>query len=136
MKVYLAGAYAAREQLKEIAGVFEAAGHRVTSRWLEATHEIAPGTVGVAPDHDDQLVYQHASEDFQDIRKAEALVVFVPGPGVLMGNTGGRHVETGFALARGKIVVVVGVAENIFHRAFCLVVPDLQAALEALDGNK
>lgn len=132
MKIYLAGAYATRDALKQVAQRFEVEGHDITSRWLEATHDILPGTVGAALDHDDELVSRRAQEDFEDIGSASALVVFVPGPGVLQGNTGGRHVETGYALALGKRVVVVGVAENIFHRAFCTVVPDLRAALEAL----
>jgi hypothetical protein len=40
----------------------------------------------------------------------------------LGGNSGGRHVETGVALALDIPVLVWGEAENIFHRGICAVV--------------
>jgi len=38
----------------------------------------------------------------------------------------------GYALARRKLVIVVGKAENIFHRGACVVVEDFEEALSVL----
>ncbi len=80
-------------------------------------------------------VADDAPEDW--ISRADVLVLLT---GAALGLTpdecgsGGRHVETGYALAKDKWVVVVGEAENIFHRVGgygCLVevVPNWLAAV-------
>lgn len=55
-----------------------------------------------------------AAEDFADIDAADMFVCFTEKPDV--GHTsGGRHVEFGYALARGKRVILIGPVENIFY---------------------
>lgn len=142
MKIYLASAYCGRDLLRRLAVDFHEAGHDHTSRWLAATHAITPATEGAALGHDEAYTRQHVAEDFADIDEADAVVMFTPsallaldpslGSGVL--GSGGRHIETGYALAHGKPVIVVGEPENIFHRGACTVVPDVQAAVDVLSG--
>lgn len=49
-----------------------------------------------------------------DIARADAVVI-VNDEKVHRTGTGGRHVETGIAIATGKPVVVIGARENVFH---------------------
>ena len=115
MKIYLAGPYRSRAQLQRFAAELTALGFDVTSRWLEETHEINAGTEGAAPALPDAVVAAHAETDLIDIEISEALVLFTSAYVGVEGG-GGRHVETGYAIARSKPVIVVGEPENVFHR--------------------
>jgi nucleoside 2-deoxyribosyltransferase len=139
MKVYLAAPYAARDKMLEIAEVLEAKGHPVTSKWITATHEIHTGTVDAAPDHTDDYLTLQATNDLLDIDEADAVLLF--SASWAMGElelhrhqtlSGGRHVETGYALAKNKLVIVMGEKENIFHRGLCLQADTLEEALGIL----
>lgn len=119
LTVYLAGPYAARDKLALYADELQQVGYRIACRWLDETHEIHSGTAGAAADLADEQVNQHARHDLEDIDKADIVVAFtsdvltIPLP---FGGSGGRHVETGYALAKGKQVVLIGEPENVFHR--------------------
>lgn len=115
MKVYLAGPYAARELLGEYAIELADIGISVTSRWLLETHDITPGTQKAAVDLSDEEVSAHAIADLADVEAADVLVLFTAANVGFEGG-GGRHVETGVAIALNKPVVVVGEPENVFHR--------------------
>lgn len=120
MKVYLAAPYGAREQVRAMAHDLTRIGIHVTSSWLREEHEINKGTVGAAADVADTDVRAHVAKDFDDIRLSDVLVLITESVALLEdGNatSGGRHVETGFALALDKPVIVVGKPENVFHRA-------------------
>jgi hypothetical protein len=139
MRVYIAGAYSARDKLRSAAAKLEDAGHISTARWLDATHAIHRGTINTAPDSSDEYCRDHVGQDFEDIEESDVLLVYSASALVALdpfcrGHTGsgGRHIETGYALASGLTVVVVGEAENIFHRGACIGVPDLEAALSVL----
>lgn len=57
-----------------------------------------------------------ALEDLEDLMRADCCISFTCEPGKPQGrNRGGRHVEFGYALARGYRLIVVGFRENIFH---------------------
>lgn len=102
--VYLAGRYDRRRELEACAAQLPE-GWTSTARWLTGAHEGAT---------DPTTLRACAIEDLVDIRKSDVLVAFTEGPEV--GHTsGGRHVETGFAMALGIPVVVVGPVENVFH---------------------
>lgn len=146
-RLYLAGAYAARDRLAQTAHSLEALGHTVTSRWLKATHAIHPGTEGAALDHDQDYTATHVAEDFADIDAADVLVLYTavammdidrsladPYAAARL-RAGGRHIETGYALARGKRVIVVGEPENIFHRGACTVAPTFYDLVQLLGGD-
>lgn len=49
-----------------------------------------------------------------DIARCDVVVLVNP-PKVHRSGTGGRHVETGLALAIGRPVIVFGARENVFH---------------------
>lgn len=120
MRVYLAAPYGARAQVRGFAEELEQAGHTVTSSWLKEAHEMAPGVVGVAPGIPDQQAHDHVEQDLRDLSVSDVLVLITESVAELeegRATTGGRHIETGAALARVMPVIVVGTPENIFHRS-------------------
>jgi hypothetical protein len=142
ISVYLAAPYVARDGLRELAKQLEYVGMTVTSSWLKEAHEISGGTSGAANDLSDTQVKQHCLSDFVDIDRAAVLVLFTaeaakPLMVANTGNSGGRHVETGYALAKRKKVIVIGEPEHIFHRGLCSIVPDWhEAVLELIAFEK
>jgi nucleoside 2-deoxyribosyltransferase len=115
--VYLAGPYAARDLLGRYARELEQIGYHVGTRWLAEDHSITPGTEGAAVDLADEQAAQHAMDDLADILLAFTAASVLPADErVKRGTSGGRHIETGYALALNKPVVLVGDAENVFHR--------------------
>ena len=111
MKVYLAGRFGDRETLRELRGVLTRAGVMVTSRWLNSHHQ--------AEDPTDEELGQYAYEDLRDIDDADVLVLWNPLHHHRSGR-GGRHVELGYALAKGKRVILIGQRENVFHHLPCV----------------
>lgn len=90
----------------------ERMGHAVTSRWITGVHEIPGKREG-----DDYTVEERAhfsAEDLKDLDEAECIVGFTEFPDA-PANKGGRHVEFGYAIAKGKMLYVVGPRENVFH---------------------
>lgn len=57
---------------------------------------------------------QIATLDLADVDACDVLVAFTKPHGTLT-TGGGRHVEFGYALARGKRMVIIGYRENVFH---------------------
>lgn len=143
MRVYLAASYAGRDLLKEDLDRWKEAGHEVTCGWVKGTRPLEAASFGVSEVSTDWEVTAHAEADLADIDEADVLVHYTagylqsldPSLGDVTHNlhSGGRHVETGYALAKEKYVVVIGPQENIFQRGLCLTAPDLQAALETLE---
>lgn len=115
MRVYLAAPYGARGKVRGYAAQLNEAGFVVTSSWLNEAHEITAGTQGAAPALSDDEVAAHAQSDLWDLQRSQALVLFTAAFVGVEGG-GGRHVETGYAIALGLPVLVVGAAENVFHR--------------------
>lgn len=115
MRVYLASAYPTRERIAAYAEELTRIGFTVTARWLEEKHDINPGTTGAATALPDRQVQQHALDDLTDINRSDILVLFTESATGERGG-GGRHVETGYALARNVPVIVVGEPETVFHR--------------------
>lgn len=115
MKVYLAGPYGSRDKLRRYASELKDAEIECMSSWLEETHEINAGTQGAAIALADEVVAAHAETDLIDINLSDVLVLFTSSYVGVEGG-GGRHVETGYAIARSMPVIVVGEPENVFHR--------------------
>lgn len=143
MKIYLAAPYAARDILKEHVAFWQDHGHEVTCGWVNGTRPLEPASFGTSVVSTDDEVTTHALMDLADIDKADVLVHYTaqylrtldPRLGDVTHNlhSGGRHVETGYALAKEKPVIVIGPDENIFQRGLCLTADDLDMALEALE---
>ena len=99
MKIYIAAPYPIRDLAIEVMTTLEDAGHVITSRWLKSPDELAD---------------EHARKDLADVDEADLLLAMNP-EGWENSGTGGRHVELGYAIARGKQVVLWGERTNIFH---------------------
>jgi nucleoside 2-deoxyribosyltransferase len=73
--------------------------------------------------------------DLGDVDRADAVVLYTEPYGMAVPG-GGRHVEFGYGLGRGKRVVVVGPLENIFHwHPEVKVFPRTEYAIRYLNGK-
>lgn len=108
MKVYLCARYSRHPEMQQHRAAIEAAGHQVTSRWHNGSHEIGD----VATDEDRCRL---AVEDLQDLQAADCVFAFTEGETSAGRGRGGRHVEVGFALAAAILVILIGPRENVFH---------------------
>lgn len=139
MRIYLAAPYAGRDIVKGLAPLFTANGHVITSGWLQASRAITTEHLGTAPAHSDEDVMHHAGLDLKEVEDARVLVHFTASYLKKFDPTlddlrhqlhsGGRHVETGYALALHKSVIILGEPENIFQRGLCHLVEDFSDAL-------
>ena len=99
--IYLAARFERQAELRVYRDRLRAAGHVLTSRWLDVT--------GKPPVPTDSAEY--AQVDLDDIAHARWFVLFtddVPG-------RGGKDFETGWALALGVPVRIVGPRVHVFH---------------------
>lgn len=109
---YLAGRFDRKDELAGYARQIEAAGGRVSSRWLTGVHDVAS---------EQELTNEHLSEfaydDLDDIAEADVFILFTEEPSVGY-TTGGRMVEFGYALNSNsfKRCYIIGPWENIFTR--------------------
>lgn len=104
--VYLAASWDAKDLMIMYRGQLEIVGMRVTSRWIDSPPHDKSHTPG-------SLENAHKGvSDLEDIDAADTLIAFTGIPS----TTGGMHVEFGYALAKGKRLVIVGPYANIFHR--------------------
>jgi hypothetical protein len=109
-------------ELQVYAAQLEAAGHVVTSRWVRGVHPVGGD------------VSKYAAEDIEDVIAADAIISFTEEPRSSNSN-GGRHVEHGLALGRGKRLIVVGFRENVFHHLeHCEFFETWPEALAAIGG--
>lgn len=111
MRIYLAARFSRRHELTCYRDELAEHGIDVAARWLDGGHE----WTGV-PDEDipaDELA-RFALDDIEDINLARVIVCFTENPRTAPAR-GGRHVEAGYAIARGKLVFCVGPIENVFY---------------------
>ena len=127
MIVYIAARYSRKNEIRSLVTIFNEHNITVRARWLDEPH--SPGTTlhEVSP----TFCRETATIDMEDIDSCDTLVFFSEDP--LIGTPrGGRHVEFGYALGKGKRIVVIGGEENIFHFLPQIVhYPNLQYFLEA-----
>lgn len=119
MRVYVAAPYGARAQVAGYALELERDGITPTCFWAHGTREIDDTTVHAASALSDQQASAFALDDLGDVASSDALVVLTETASDIAAGgagSGGRHIETGYALALGKQVIVVGTPDNIFHR--------------------
>ena len=86
---------------------FEAQGIKVISRW----HFEEPALDSILTDAQRATV---ADVDLDDVHAARGFVLYNP-PSMHRSGSGGRHVETGVALAIGKPIFIIGERENVFN---------------------
>ncbi len=110
---YLAPRFARRDEMQEYADDLARLGHGVWGNWID----------NLFPESEDWLLMNPAitasiaRDDLADIDRADIFVAFTEPP-FNGDNRGGRHVELGYAIAKGKHVIVVGPRENVFHCLF------------------
>ena len=121
MKVYIAALYstndnAAAEAVRQLVE----AGHESTAQWINGAEET-------------RTQAEAAVMDLEDVDRADALILLALPIGTLY-KGGGRHFEMGYAVARGKKVIVVGDYETVFcHLPKVLVCPTVGAAINFLE---
>lgn len=129
--VYLSARYARRHELRRYRDDLLAKGFRVASRWLDGDDEDGPA----GPSREDARRWLEM--DLVDLAQSTTFVSFSEDPENPPAGSGrgGRHVETGMALEKGKEVLLVGPRENLFHwwLADSQVFSTWAAALERID---
>ena len=128
MKVYVAGKYEARDRLRAEAEKLKALGNEIVSTWLYGDEPVADGSWASLIGGEAAVV---ANRDLDEIDACQVLILDT----IDESNTGGREVEYGFALGRGKVVTRVGPKRNGFHHLF-EGVETWEELLSALVANK
>jgi nucleoside 2-deoxyribosyltransferase len=100
-KIYLAARFSRRAEMRAIAADLIAAGHSVTSRWINERKENETRSV------------TYAKRDIADINACDAVLVFSDEPRTTS-SRGGHWVEVGYAHGIGKAICVIGWRENVF----------------------
>jgi len=132
MLIYLAARYSRFREMQAVRADLERLGHAVTCRWINGGHQIDDAGLSLQAKETERVRF--AVEDLRDLCAADTVVSFTEPPRST-NSRGGRHVEFGFALGRGRRVIVVGPRENVFH---CIPsvewYPDYQSFLLAFGG--
>lgn len=111
LKIYIASRWDDRDDALMIKKFIEERGLICTSTWLTPHDEQSMDALKKAVIEKPR---QRAIKDFEDIDASDVYLVYSPTKSHRNG-TGGKHVEMGYAMAKGKTCVLVGVRENIFH---------------------
>jgi hypothetical protein len=124
MRIYIAACFAEQEEVRQKANDLIRLGHDCTSGWRFEK----PCGDGSEQEHEEH--YRAAAlADLEDIRSSDVLCLLAG----RVSASGGKHVETGYAMACAKRVVVVGPVENVFHWGLERY-PTWDAFLVALEG--
>lgn len=107
MKVYIAGRSEDQAKIAEIKAEFEASEIEVNAGWIQQK-DLSIDKDGLSEKRRKLWI------DLTQIAEADIFVLFNPQDAHRTG-TGGRHVETGYAIALGKPIFLIGSGENIFH---------------------
>jgi nucleoside 2-deoxyribosyltransferase len=120
MRVYLAGSWNHRLECRLGRTALQGIGIEVVARWLDTEHnETVPR---------EEQALMEALYDLEDIDGADAIVV----DNTVASSSGGFHLETGYALAKGKPVYLIGERTSVFHYLPGVTVVDSPLACAAL----
>ncbi len=108
--LYLAGRYTRRAELCEKAADLILLGHAITASWL--SEKPAWEDDGVRLGCTAAINAFVAAQDTADIDACDTLIGFTDEPG--SPSRGGKDREIGYALGRGKCVLIVGPRQNCF----------------------
>jgi len=101
VSIYLASLYSRREEMEDYASMLiNDFGYDITSRWVFGGEE------GFSNE-------EIAIFDLEDVDAADTIIAFSEPYGTLY-KGGGRNVELGWAMAKGKRCVLIGERENVF----------------------
>ena len=110
MRIYLAAAFSRRAELSAYAAELRTLGHEVTSRWHEGERHQASEEELLGADQTTAI--RLASEDWDDLERAELLIAFTDGQ---QHRHGARHAEFGLALGLHMVCWVCGPREHVYH---------------------
>jgi nucleoside 2-deoxyribosyltransferase len=117
MKFYIAAPWPQMVRAATAADDLERAGFEVVSTWHRRTPENLKASGGMNPTISDSEAMDEVISIIGEVQSCDVLISLVPNRSDPEFHTGGRHIETGIAIALHKRVVVVGRPENVFHRA-------------------
>ena len=109
MKVYLSGNFGDKKEILKAGTQLKGKGHHIQSGWLYGEDGLKKQYAG-DPEGFNRAC---AEKDLQDIRDSDALILFTGDYGSK--SLGGKHTEFGYAMAIGKIVIIMGKRVNVFH---------------------
>jgi hypothetical protein len=124
VKIYIASRN--QEAGQRLRALVQSLGHQVTSRWLDEAQY-----TGIPAEQQEKV--RAAIENLEDVQSADLLILRAEPDGSFV--PGGKHVETGAALAWGKPVLVLGRPENVFHWHPLVTIVDEGGLIEYLRGN-
>lgn len=109
MKIYTAATFAEQARIRGYKESLIQMGHQITSSWLEES-------LFVRPEGMPEEVFERkmAMKDLQEVSMADCFVLDVENPS----RTAGKMVECGFALAKHKLIYIVGIPPQ--HSIFLL----------------
>lgn len=99
MKIYTAATFAEQARIRHNKETLLQLGHTITSTWLEESLFVRPDGM-----LEETFERKMAMKDLQEVTMADCFILDVENPS----KTAGKMVETGFALAKHKLVYVVG----------------------------
>lgn len=108
MKAYVAAPFGRKVEARAAIQTLAALGIESTARWVESHYD---------DETKPEILRLEAMEDLNDIDRADMLVLLASWP---REGSGGKDVELGYALGRGKKVVVVGEPYSLFHYYPCV----------------
>jgi nucleoside 2-deoxyribosyltransferase len=130
MKIYVGARYTRKYEARGLAETLVRNGFEVTATWF---YEPDSSTVQLDEVEKTTLI-AYAKRDIEEINAADVFVLMSDGPREKHPR-GGKHVEFGYALGKGKPVIVYGPIENIFHLLRDVIVTDKDFQLLAILGS-
>jgi hypothetical protein len=112
VKVYIAAAYGRHADLQPVKRALTTMGHEVVSRWLDREHKTVDDGRKRYWDTPKRMA-EEAQMDLRDVDRCELIVLEGAPEGTMV--RGGKHVEFGYAMAKGAELHVVGERELMFH---------------------
>lgn len=85
-------------------------GHVVTSQWIFQSEPVGMGPDQMITRAGIEKATRHALMDLEDISMSQMVAICTEVPS----TTGGYHVELGYALAKDKLIMVIGPRMNVF----------------------
>lgn len=102
-KVYIAAPFIMQAEIRDLCRQLEQELIFVTCRWPWEEKPLGGYT--------DEFYASRALQDLTEIDAADFVLLI----GTVLSRTGGKHFEAGYAVAKGKRLVVIGQRENVFH---------------------
>jgi len=125
MKIYLCAQFSEQALMQAWKSILEDYNYTITSRWLYAI-EADLATAGTS----------NAEMDLEDINEADVVISKTLKRGDMF-TGGGRHIEFGYAYAKGKHLINVGGYESVFHKLpQVITVSTIYKAIPILDNLK